>query len=85
MTRPREKTREELQAEIEDEKKKIRQFENREKMLRQKLSNQRVVIYYNCIGAFDVPDRRRIPEADIIMETRKGAPLSYAPENRKNL
>jgi len=32
MTKPREKTREELQAEIEDEKKKIRQFENREKM-----------------------------------------------------
>ena len=85
MTKPREKTREELQAEIEDGKKKIRQFENREKMLRQKLSNQRVVIYYNCIGAFDVPDRRKIPEADIIMETRKGVALSYAPENRKNL
>ena len=80
MTKPREKTREELQVEIEDGKKKIRQFENREKMLRQKLSNQRVVIYYNCIGAFDVPDRRKIPEADIIMETRKGAALSYAPE-----
>ena len=38
MTKPREKTREELTAEIEDGKKKIRQFENREKMLRQKLS-----------------------------------------------
>ena len=37
MTKPREKTREELQAEIEDRKKKIRQLENREKMLRQKL------------------------------------------------
>ena len=37
MTKPREKNREELQAEIEDGKKKIRQFENREKMLRQKL------------------------------------------------
>ena len=36
MTKPREKTREELQAEIEDRKKKIRQLENREKMLRQK-------------------------------------------------
>ena len=35
MTKPREKTREELQAEIEDGKKKIRQYENREKMLRQ--------------------------------------------------
>ena len=40
MTNPKEKTREELQAEIEDGKKKIRQFENREKMLRQKLSKE---------------------------------------------
>ena len=44
------------------------------------VTNQRVVIYYNCIGAFNVPDRRKIPEADIIMETRKGVALSYAPE-----
>ena len=35
MTKPREKKREELQAEIEDGKKKIRQLENREKVLRQ--------------------------------------------------
>ena len=27
-----------------------------------------------------VPDRRKIPEVDIIMETRKGVALSYAPE-----
>ena len=40
MTKPSEKTREELTAEIEDSKKKIRQFENREKMLRQKLSKE---------------------------------------------
>ena len=40
MTKPREKIREELQAEIENGKKKIRQFENREKMLRQKLSKE---------------------------------------------
>ena len=40
MTKPREKTREELTAEIENGKKKIRQFENREKMLRQKLSKE---------------------------------------------
>ena len=44
------------------------------------ITNQRVVIHYNCIGAFDVPDRRKIPEADIIMETRKGVALSYTPE-----
>ena len=44
------------------------------------VTNQRVDIHYNCIGAFDVPNRRKIPEADIIMETRKGVALSYAPE-----
>ena len=46
MTKPREKTHEELTAEIEDGKKKIRQFENREKMLRQKLSVGVSCIYY---------------------------------------
>lgn len=40
MTKPREKTRDELTAEIEDGKKKIRQYENREKLLRQKLSRE---------------------------------------------
>ena len=40
MTKPREKKREELQAEIEDGKKKIRQLENREKVLRKKLSKR---------------------------------------------
>ena len=43
------------------------------------VTTQRVVIHYNCIGAFDVPDRQKIPEADIIMETRKGVAVSYAP------
>ena len=40
MTKPREKTREELTDEIEEGQKKIQQFENREKMLRQKLSRE---------------------------------------------
>lgn len=40
MTKPKAKTLEELTAEIEDRKKKIRQFENREKLLRQKLSRE---------------------------------------------
>ena len=43
------------------------------------VTNQRVVIYYNCIGAFDVPDRRKIPEADIIMETRKRRSTQLRP------
>ena len=40
MTKLREKTREEVTAEIEDGKKKIRQLETREKVLRQKLSQE---------------------------------------------
>ena len=40
MTKSREKTREDLTAEIEESKKKIRQFESREKVLRQKLSQK---------------------------------------------
>lgn len=42
------------------------------------VTNQRVTFHYNCIGAFEVPDRRRIPERDILMEMRKGIALSYA-------
>ena len=43
------------------------------------VTNQRVTIHYNCIGAFEVPDRRKSPERDILLETRKGVALSYAP------
>ncbi len=43
------------------------------------VTNQQVVIHYNCIGAFEIPDRKKIPETDIIMETRKGVAVSYAP------
>lgn len=43
------------------------------------VTNQRVTIHYNCVGAFEVPDRRKIPERDILLETRKGVALSYAP------
>ena len=40
MMKPKAKTLEELTAEIEDGQKKIRQYENREKLLRQKLSRE---------------------------------------------
>ena len=43
------------------------------------VTTQRVDIHYNCIGVFEVPDRRKIPEADITMRTRKGVAVSYAP------
>lgn len=32
------------------------------------VANQWVTIPYNCIGAFEVPDRRKIPEQDILLD-----------------
>lgn len=43
------------------------------------ITSQQVVIHYNCIGAFEVPDRKDIPEADVLMETRKGVAVGYEP------
>jgi len=39
---------------------------------------QKVTIYYNCIGAFDVPEWESISDIDILMETRKGVAISYS-------
>ena len=55
MTKPRTKTLEELTAEIEDGKKKIRQFENREKLLRQKLSREERRKRTPCYASYSLP------------------------------
>jgi len=44
------------------------------------VTTQHITIYYNCIGAFAVPDRRNIPDVEITMGTRKGVAVSYSPE-----
>jgi len=41
-------------------------------------TTQKVTIYYNCIGAFEVPDRESIPELEVYIKTRKGVALSYS-------
>jgi len=41
-------------------------------------TTQKVTIYYNCIGAFEVPNRESIPELEIYIKTRKGVALSYS-------
>ena len=43
------------------------------------ITMQRVTIFYNCIGAFTVPDRRNIPDVDVLIETRRGVALCYDP------
>ena len=50
MTKPREKTREEWTAEIEENKKKIRQYENRAKIIKQKTAYE----IYRCDWSSDV-------------------------------
>ena len=44
------------------------------------VTTQHITIYYNCIGAFSVPDRRNIPATQITMGTRKGVAVSYSLE-----
>ena len=39
---------------------------------------QRIVIHYNCIGVFEVPDRESIPDFDIFIETRKGVAITHS-------
>ena len=39
---------------------------------------QKVVVHYNYIGAFEVPDWENIPDLDIDIETRKGVALRYS-------
>ena len=42
------------------------------------VTTQRITIYYNCIGAFSVPDRRKIPATEITIGTRNGVAVSYS-------
>ena len=42
------------------------------------VTTQHITIYYNCIGTFSVPDRRKIPAAEITMGMRNGVAVSYS-------
>ena len=77
MTKPREKTREELQAEIEDGKKKIRQFENREKMLRQKLSKEERRTRSHRLIVRGAVFESIVPEAKDMTDEEAAALLNY--------
>lgn len=40
---------------------------------------QRIIIYYNCIGAIDIPEEVAIPLPQISVNTRKGVTVTYEP------
>ena len=39
---------------------------------------QKVTVFYNCIGAFEVPSRDSISEIDFSVEARKGVAYCYS-------
>jgi hypothetical protein len=39
---------------------------------------QKVEIIYNCVGALKLPDKKKIPQTEILIGTRKGVALSYS-------
>jgi len=39
---------------------------------------QKVEIFYNCVGAINVPDLKKIPQTEIHIPTRKDVAVSYA-------
>lgn len=86
MTKPKEKTCEELQTEIEDEKKKIRQFENREKMLRQKLSKEERrtrshrLIVRGAVFESIVPEAKDMTDEEATALLRLALPGEQRPE-----
>jgi len=43
------------------------------------LTNQRIIIQYNCIRAIEVPGWNNIPDFAVLIETRKGVALCYSP------
>ena len=78
MTKPREKNREELQAEIEDRKKKLRQLENREKMLRQKLSKEERRTRSHRLSVRGAVFESIVPEAKDMTDEEAAARLRLA-------
>lgn len=41
---------------------------------------QKIVIYYNCIGAISIPEDVSIPDAEITLNTRRGVQVLYQPQ-----
>jgi rubrerythrin len=40
---------------------------------------QRLRIHYNCVGSLAIPDNLPLPKPDVLIQTRKGVAVSYAP------
>ncbi|MEG1525470.1 MAG: DUF4368 domain-containing protein [Clostridia bacterium] len=45
---------------------------------------QKLTIHYNCISTLEIPDREHLEKPSIIMQTRKGVAVSYAPPQNEH-
>lgn len=45
---------------------------------------QKLTIHYNCVGTLEIPDREHLEKPSIIMQTRKGVAVSYAPSQKEH-
>ena len=43
------------------------------------VQHQDLTIYYNCVGAIEIPELVALPEVEVTMKTRKGVAVSYSP------
>jgi hypothetical protein len=39
---------------------------------------RKLTIRYNCVGSIEIPDILPLPEPNVMIQTRKGAALSYS-------
>lgn len=40
---------------------------------------QIITIYWNCIGAIEIPKLPKLPDVDVTVNTRRGVNIKYAP------
>jgi DNA invertase Pin-like site-specific DNA recombinase len=43
---------------------------------------QKIEIFYNCVGKIDVPDLAKIPQTEVTLKTRKGVAVSYSQSQK---
>jgi hypothetical protein len=46
------------------------------------VDEQKVEIFYNCVGKIEIPDLKKIPQPKILIPTRKGVALGYSLSQR---
>jgi hypothetical protein len=46
------------------------------------VDEQKIEIFYNCVGQIEIPDLAKIPQTEVVIPTRKGVALSYSQSQK---